>query len=299
MVFILGLAAALALGVGFVLQQRAAAAEPPEEFLSPLLLLRLLQRPLWLAGLGSMVLGQLLGAAALSRGDVSLVEPLLAANLLFALPLAATWQRRRLGWREWVGMVTLSGGLGIFVLVGNPHGGTPGHLPWPNWVIAAGTLAAVVGGLVVVRKRVRLLQEATLLAAAAGVLYGLQDALSRRMLHGDVSVNVGNLVTHWPLYAVVVVAAIGLLLGQSAFEAAPLPASLPAITAGEPITGIALGVGVYGEHISLTSWRLGIELAAVAAMVAGVVLLARSPLVAGMARGDQRAPSSQPERSAV
>jgi len=279
-VFVLGLGAALALAIGFVLQQRAASQEPPEEILSPVLLLRLVQRPMWLAGIGAMVVGQLLGAGALDLGSVSLVEPLLAANLLFALPLSAAWQRKHLGLREWAGALMLSGGLAGFVVVGHPHGGTAAHLAWPNWIIAAGGIAIVVSVLVTIGKRLPFGEEATMLALAAGVLYGLQDALTRRMLAPQ-EFHFLALFTDWPLYALAAVAVIGLLLAQSAFEAAPLAASLPAITVAEPVTGIAFGVGVYGERITLSPFELALEVVAIACMVVGVVLVARSPLVTG------------------
>jgi len=279
-VFILGLGAALALAVGFVLQQRAASQEPPEEILSPILLLRLMQRPMWLAGIGAMVVGQLLGAGALDLGSVSLVEPLLAANLLFALPMSAAWQRRRLGLREWAGAFMLSGGLAGFVVVGHPHGGTAAHLAWPNWIIAAGGIAIVVSIFVTIGKRLPFGEEATMLALAAGMLYGLQDALTRRML-APKEFHFLHLLTGWPLYALAAVAVLGLLLAQSAFEAAPLAASLPAITVAEPVTGIAFGVGVYGERITLSPVELAMELLAITCMVVGVLLVARSPLVSG------------------
>ncbi len=280
-----GLGAALLLAVGFVLQQRAASDEPPELALSPRLLVHLVRRPLWLAGIGAMVLGQLLGATALDLGSLALVEPLLAANLLFALPLSAAWHRRRLGVREWAGALMLSGGLGGFVAVAQPHGGNVAHLPWPNWAIAGGGFVLVAGALVAAVRGRRLGEEATLLAAAAGVLYGLQDALTRRLLAGQFP-GLPELLTSWPPYALVGVAIVGLLLAQSAFEAAPLAASLPAITMAEPIAGIAFGVGVYGESIRLAPGYLAAEVLTIGAMVAGVILVARSPLVTGTFPGE-------------
>lgn len=44
--------------------------------------------PRWLGGMALMVAGMALGAAALGHGELSLVEPLLATNLLFALTLS-------------------------------------------------------------------------------------------------------------------------------------------------------------------------------------------------------------------
>lgn len=276
----LSLGAALFLAIGFVVQQHAAAQEPASERLSFRLLVKLVQRPVWLAGLGAQVVGQLLGAAALGSGPLGLVEPVMAANLLFALPLSALWHRRRLGTREWLGAAALLAGLALFIGVGNPHGGSTAHLPWPNWVLSGGGIALLVGTVVSVGRRRPAVQQATILAAAAGMLYGLQDALTERTMavltHGFVAV-----VVNWPAFALVAVAVVGMLLAQSAFEAAPLSASLPAITAVEPITGIAFGIGVYHEYLNLSGGALTLELIGLVTAILGVYLVASSPLVTG------------------
>lgn len=283
----IGLGAAFFLAVGFVVQQHAASEEPPEERLSFRLLLHLVRRPVWLAGIGAMVVGQLLGAAALSQGSLALVEPVLATNLLFALPLSAVWRRRHLGAREWAGAVSLLAGLTAFVAAGDPYGGHTTRLPWPNWVLAGGSIAAVAALLVLLGRRVEGAKQATLWAAAAGTLYGLQDALTQRTIAAFGS-GVAAAIVDWPVFTLFFVAVIGLLIGQSAFEAAPLAASLPAITVAEPVTGIAFGVGVFDEHLALGWPYLLVELAGLAAMVVGVLLVARSPLVTGADREEER-----------
>lgn len=279
-----GLSGALLIAVGFVLQQKAAEQEPADERLSFRLLRRLLHRPMWLGGIAAMVGGQLLGATALDRGSLALVEPIMATNVLFALPLSAVWHKRRLGGREWVGAVALIAGLAAFVTAGDPYGGRADKLPWPNWVIAMGAIAVVACVAVSLGRRSSSYREATCLAVGAGVLYGLQDALTQRTEVGFSS-GLAGVLASWPPYALVAVAVVALLLNQSAFEAAPLDASLPATTVAEPLTGIAFGVGVYGEHLSLHWPLLAVELAGVVAMVVGVVLIARSPIVTMAAAG--------------
>lgn len=282
----LALGAAVGIAVGFVIQQHAAAEEPPDERLSFRLLLHLVRRPLWLLGIAVMVMGQVLGALALGNGSLALVEPVMAMNLLFALPLSALWYRRHLGVREWAGAVALVLGLVAFMVAGDPHGGRSTKLPWPNWVIAGGSIVLVAAALTAVAKKKSPAKEATMLALAAGMLYGLQDALTQRTMaqlgHGVVS-----LLVNWPAFSLVAVAIVAMLLGQSAFEAAPLAASLPAITVAEPVTGIAFGVGVYGEHLSLNPPRAAIEVLGFASMVVGVYLVARSPLVTGQVREER------------
>lgn len=290
-VIALALLSALFLGAGFVLQQHAAAQQPPEERLSFRLLLHLLRRPLWVAGIGTMVVGQLLGATALGMGNLALVEPVMSMNLLFALPLSAVWHKRKLGVREIGGMVALIAGLVAFVVPGDPHGGHPLTPPWPNWMIAGGAIALLVAFLVAKSKRSIAGQQATLLAAAAGTLYGMQDALTERTLtqfgHGIVVTFLS-----WTPYTLITVGALGLLIAQSAFEGAPLGASLPAITVAEPIVGIALGVGIYGEYLNLGAAELTVEVLGFALMVVGVFLVARSPVVVAAARaaGDSTGP---------
>ena len=61
----------------------------------------------------------------------------------------------------------------------------------------------------------------------------------------------------WSAYCLVATGAVGLLLMQSAFNAGPLHASLPTITAGEPVAGILLGIVVFGDQISLSPAQPG------------------------------------------
>lgn len=292
LVFVLGLCAALFLALGFVVQQRAAAQAPPEERLSPRLLLDLAQRPLWLAGIGSMIVGQILGAIALGRGSLTLVEPLLAANILFALPMAAAWRRKRLGLREWAGAVVLVAGLAGFVAAAGPAGTQATTVPPTSWLIAGLSIVAAVTVLTLVAKHSDLGEEATLLAAGAGTLYGLQDGLTQRTLllfHQGI----GHVLVSWQPYCLIAVAITGLLLAQSAFETAPLPASLPAITIAEPICGIGLGAGLFSEEIRLGGMYLGIELFCIALMILGVILVARSPVVTGLEKGESQLPAQE------
>ncbi|MGH8980478.1 MAG: DMT family transporter [Acidimicrobiales bacterium] len=276
----LALGAALFLAVGFVVQQRVAAREPPDERLSYRLLVKLAQRPEWLGGVAVMAVGQVLGAVALKAGNLALVEPVIATNLLFALPLAAVWSRQRLGAREWVGASLLVVGLASFVVAGDPHGGHGGYVPLTHWAMAGAVVAVLAVVLVSLSRRQAPYRQATLLASAAGVLYGLQDALTQKTM-GVLGHGVLALATHWPAYALLAVAIVAMLLSQSAFEEAPLSASLPASTAIEPIAGIAFGVGLYHEYLDRSGAALALEILGIAVAVVGVYLVAASPIVSG------------------
>jgi hypothetical protein len=179
----LGLAAVVLLGLGFVLQQRAAWEAPPADSLSFRLFADLIGKPVWLAGVVAMVGGQVLGALALGGGDgnVSLVEPLLTTNLLFALVLAQLLSAQQLAWREWGGALLLIAGVAAFIVAAQPGSGI-GLIGQPrNWIFI-GVIAVIVGATVSLARRTAGAARASLLATGAGLLFGVQDGFTRRAM---------------------------------------------------------------------------------------------------------------------
>ena len=77
-------------------------------------------------------------------------------------------------------------------------------------------------------------------------------------------------------YALVAAATGGTLLQQSAFQAGDLAASLPAVTVGEPVVGVAIGLTVLGEQLRADGLEWAIIGVSVAVTVAATVALARS-----------------------
>lgn len=276
LVLVLAVSAACCLGFGFVLQQNVAQQAPLSDFLSPRLLLDLMKVPRWLGGIGLMVAGMVLGAVALGKGEISLVEPLLATNLLFALALSRHQTKHPLSHQGWAGLLLLAGGVTAFILAGEPRGGHAIADPLRHWLII-GVVVGIALALTTCAKRSRLSAGPTLLALAAGLLYGVQDALTRvtstRFSEGGIT----EVLTGWQPYGVLVLGVTGLILVQSAFETAELRMSLPALTAAQPLTGILCGVGFLGDRLRTDTGALAWEAAGLAAVVAGIVLLGLHP----------------------
>ncbi|MGY5030070.1 DMT family transporter [Streptomyces sp. 900116325] len=276
LVLVLAVSAACCLGFGFVLQQAAARHAPRRDYLSPRLLLDLMQVRSWLAGIGLMVSGMALGALALGKGEVSVVEPLLATNLLFAMALSRHRTGQRLGRQGWAGLWLLAGGVTAFLLGGRPQGGETITNALQHWLVV-GVVVGIALLLTTFAKRSQHGAAAALLAVAAGLLYGLQDALTR--MSGQLLSDSGwtTLMTSWQPYAVVVLGVTGLILVQSAFETAPLRMSLPALTAAQPLAGIACGIGFLGDQVRTDAGALAWQAAGLVAIVVGIVLLGMHP----------------------
>jgi len=125
--------------------------------------------------------------------------------------------------------------------------------------------------------------RATLTGFGAGLVFGIQDAFTRQTLE---VLEGGHpwtgLFTTWSAYALVGAGITGIWLMQNAFSAAPLHASLPTIAAGEPLAGIVLGIVVFGDRIQISPGPLAIEAGGIAALIVGVIMVARSSAFGGL-----------------
>ena len=158
------------------------------------LILDLLGQPLWLAGVGSMILGFVFQLVALDFGSLALVQPILATELLFVFGYMAILGSRRVVRRDWIACSAMALGLGVFLFVANPSGGkvhTSGESWWLAGLAAGGTTVILTAGVYLPRrKRLPLspARRAATLGVAAGVAWGFVAAvikeLSSHISHG-------------------------------------------------------------------------------------------------------------------
>ncbi len=281
--YFIGLVAAVLLGAGFVLQQDAAQRVPQSDFLRLRLVADLLRQPRWLAGLGIMIAGQLLGAWVIGHMVLALSEPLLATNLLFALIIAGRVSGQPARLRELIGAVILLAGVSALsvaraVTSVQDSVGSPAYWPYVGAAIGAIAACFAIAG----RRRQGELR-ALLTGIAAGLVLGIPDALTRVTVRRLGSVHdAAALLISWPAYSLVAGGVIALWLMQSAFSSAPLHASLPGVTAAEPVSGIVLGIVAFREKVPASPLLIAVQVAGLIALVAGVILVARSPVLASL-----------------
>jgi hypothetical protein len=274
--YVLTLLAALLIGTGFVLQQQQAQREPDSRFLSLRLIADLLRDPRWLAGIGFMIGGQILAAWSIGHLSLAFVEPLLTTNLVFALVLAVPLAKASLRVWEVLGAVVLCAGVGLLSASrsAKPIGLSVGS--FSHWPAAAG-IAFLAFVAVQAGRRWPGRTRAMLTGTGAGLVFGIQDALTRQTLEILQASGISALFTTWAPYALVGAGATGIWLMQCAFNAGPLQLSLPAISAGEPLVGIALGIVVFGDRIQISPGELAIEAGGIFALVVGVIMVGRAP----------------------
>ncbi len=269
--------AAVSFALAAVFQQEAARSADPEASLSPRLLLILLHRRKWLAGVGLLLCGYGLQALALSAGPVAVVQPIVATELAFAIPIGIWRRRRRAGRREWAGIAAVLLGVSVLLWVASPVKGTsqPSQLDWLLCLVPVGV---AVAALVAASGRVRGPNRAVLLGSAAGLAFALLAVLTKAVTH-NLGVDVASTFTNWEVYFLVGLGITALVISQSAYQAGPLALSMPAIAIVEPTVAVLIGDTVFHEQARLGGAALAVELLAAAIAALGLLALATSPTV--------------------
>jgi drug/metabolite transporter (DMT)-like permease len=271
------LCAAASFAVAALLQQLAAREIAASRSLRPRLLVDLLHKPMWVAGFGAMLVGFGLQATALALGPVALVAPIIATELAFALPLAMRVGHLRAGLKEWVATACVVAGVALFVVVSNPRAGSADPGPW-MWVVLLVPAGLVISFFAAMARGPSSPRRAALLAIDAGVAFGLLSVLTKSVIH-LAGHGAGVLFSHFEPYALISVGISAFIFSQSAYQAAPITCSMPVFDVVEPVVAVLIGALVLDERLVISGMSPLLEVAGALAAIAGVVGLARSPVV--------------------
>ena len=277
MTVVLALCADAVFGGGVALQQRVAINVPREHTLRPGLLVRLVRQPAWLVGLGAEIGGFALHAAALSRGSLVLVQPLLTLDLVFTLAIGAALTHTRLARRDWLGLACTVAGVSALLVAAAPGADTNGSADMPSWLLCATwvTAASLVAAMWALRSAGN--RRAALLAVSAGVANGFMAVLTKAFAD-RLSAGVVTTLQSWQPYALAGAGLVALLVTQSAYQASRPTIVLPIINVVDPMVSVLIGISLFGESVDLAGARGGIVALAAALTVVGLVALGRNPL---------------------
>ncbi|MFD9422914.1 MULTISPECIES: DMT family transporter [unclassified Streptomyces] len=276
---LLSLISAVAYAAGAIVQERVAAAGDGRSY-APL------RNAAWWAAVALNGVGALLHVVALAYGPLSLVQPLGALTIVFALPMAALFVRRRAGATAWRGAIMATVGLaGLLALTGNAASHTLGGPE--QLMLATVTFGAVVALFLLAQGLHRPMLRSVVLATGAGVAFGMASVFTKTVAMEWTS---GSLRSGLPpLLVIAGLAAAGLLLSQAAYRGAGLTAPLATVTVVNPVVAAAVGITLFGEHFRYgwTGTVLALSCGALAA--GGLILLTTERLGAERAGAAVRA----------
>lgn len=247
----------------------------------------LVTNPLWLFGWIALAAAFVFQALALHNGTMSVVQPLLVTELVFALVLRRVWIHQGIRAVTWWAAALTCVCLALFIAMSEPSGGTadPTGAAWITAVLATAGAAAV---LVLLGLKGSPTRRAALLGAATSVLWALVAAFIKATTDTLTQSGLGGMFTDWPVYALAATGLAAELLNQATLHVGPLSVSQPLIVIVDPIVSIGLSVWVYAETFTESAPRLTVGAFAFAGMCVAATVLARTA-PATMERGPARA----------
>jgi drug/metabolite transporter (DMT)-like permease len=261
---LLSFVSAVAYAGGAIVQERVAVTSPGQAY-APL------RRPAWWAALALNGLGALLHVVALAYGPLSLVQPLGALTIVFALPMAALFVGRRAGATAWRGAIMATVGLaGLLSLVGTSD---VHSLDAPQRVAVALVSGGAVVALMVAGRAAHRhpAVRSVLLATGSGIAFGMSSVFTKTVaVDWDEGIAAGDLPS---MGVIAVFATAGVLLSQASYRGGGLAAPLATLTVVNPMVAAAVGITMFNETFRYGSTGTALALSCGVVAAGGLILL--------------------------
>jgi drug/metabolite transporter (DMT)-like permease len=261
---LLSLVSAVAYAGGAIVQEQVAVSSPDQQY-APL------RRPTWWAAVALNGLGGLLHVVALAYGPLSLVQPLGALTIVFALPMAALFVGRKAGATAWRGAIMATVGLaGLLSLVGSSESQSLSTAQRVGVAVISGgvVVALMIAGRAAHRHPA---VRSMLLATASGIAFGMSSVFTKTVA---VDWTGGVSASDLPFLAVIgVFATAGMLLSQASYRGAGLAAPLATLTVVNPVVAAAVGITMFGETFRYGSTGTALALSCGVVAAGGLILL--------------------------
>ncbi|MFJ6071442.1 DMT family transporter [Streptomyces sp. NPDC093065] len=261
---LLSLVSAVAYAGGAIVQEQVATSSPDAQY-APL------RRPAWWAAVSLNGLGGLLHVVALALGPLSLVQPLGALTIVFALPMAAFFVGRRAGATAWRGALMATVGLaGLLSLVGASDAQSLDTAQRVGAALVTGgaIVALMIAGRAAHRHPA---VRSILLATASGIAFGMSSVFTKTVA---VDWTGGVSAADLPALAVIgVLATAGMVLSQASYRGAGLAAPLATLTVVNPVVAAVVGITMFGETFRYGTTGTALALSCGVVAAGGLIML--------------------------
>ncbi|MER7930971.1 MULTISPECIES: DMT family transporter [unclassified Streptomyces] len=261
---LLSFVSAVAYAGGAIVQEQVAVTSPGEQY-APL------RRASWWGAMALNGLGGLLHVVALAYGPLSLVQPLGALTIVFALPMAALFVGRRAGSTAWRGAVMATVGLaGLLSLVGTSDSHTLDSAGRTGVaVVTGGAIVALMAAGRAAHRHPAV--RSVLLAVASGIAFGMSSVFTKVVaIDWDGGVALSDLL--W-LAVIGVYAVAGVTISQAAYRGGGLAAPLATLTVVNPVLAAAVGITMFHETFRYGTTGTLLALACGVVAMGGLILL--------------------------
>jgi drug/metabolite transporter (DMT)-like permease len=269
----LALLAAVCFALAATLWQKAALSLTGLSVRHPGSLVVLLTGWVWLLGLAAQIAGVGLQAAALDRGRVSIIQPLLVTTVVWALPLGYFLTHQAVGQREAVGAAIIVLGLALFAFFGDPAAGVD-DAPGSDWVASMLVVVTACAALLVFANRGSLSTRAALLGTIAGMLYGLSATLMKPVVESVHVAGLGDVIAGWEFWVWAAAGIVGFVVQQLSLSTGRLVPSVATVSVANPVVSVMLGALVLQERLDKNPpWHAVVAVGALCLALFGAVVI--------------------------
>ena len=233
-------------------------------------LLALIAVPVWLLGTLVLFAGYGTQGAALDRGRLVVIQPLLVTTIVWALPFGHWLTHQTVVRRQIVGAAVVVLGLSLFVLVGDPDQGTD-NASAQSFVIAMLAVTLVVAALLIwLRGKTAPALRAAVLGVCAGLFFGLSATFTKPVLN-DLHVSVGEAAGDWRTWALLGFGFIAFVIQQLSLATGQLAPAMATVSVSNPAISVLLGIALFEERLTRPPWHVAVAVAALLMALAGAV----------------------------
>jgi drug/metabolite transporter (DMT)-like permease len=235
-------------------------------------LIRLLAVPVWLLGTVVLLVGYATQGAALDRGKLVVVQPLLVTTIVWALPLGRWLTAQQVVRKQVLGAGIVVVGLALFVLVGDPDAGVD-NASTSSFVITALAICAVVAVVLLwLRTTTVPAWRAAGLGVCAGLFYGLSATFSKPVIN-DLHVGIAEAAGDWRTWALLGFGFIAFVIQQLSLATGQLAPAMAAVSVSNPAVSVLLGIVLFEERLTRPGWHVVVAVAALLAALGGATVI--------------------------
>ena len=270
---ILALLAAVSFALAATLWQKAALSLTGVSVRHPKSFLVLLTQWVWLLGLVAQLVGVGLQAAALDRGRVSIIQPLLVTTVIWTLPLGYFLTHQAIGMREISGAAIIVVGLALFARFGHPAAGVD-DAPASDWIGAMLVIGTACVALLLFANRGSLSTRAAILGTIAGMLYGLSATLMKPVIEHVHAEGLADVMAGWEFWVWAAAGIVGFFVQQLSLSTGRLVPSVATVSVANPVVSVMLGAFVLQERLDKTPpWHAVVAIGALCLALLGAVVI--------------------------
>ena len=244
----LAIIAAFLFALAAVLQQRGAVKEGTAG-MSIGFFLNLLRSPPWLLGSTALLAGYAVQGAALGKGRLVIIQPLLVSTIVFALPLGILLTHQVVTRRDWAAAAGVVAALATFIVVGAPAAGVDDAADW-KWAVSSVVVTMLAAGVMLVGRGARPGRRAAALGTVAGMLFGMSASLAKPVVEEWDDSGLSAVLEDWRTWALVIMGVVAFLIQQGALATGQLAPAVATTSLANPVVASIVGIVILEERLA-------------------------------------------------